>query len=116
VQTAHEDALRTAAELQVGVRGAQQRDQFIVDDLDHLLARLDRLDDFGADRLLPHRLDEILRDLEIHVRIQQRHAHVAQGVGHVIFADATLAGQVAEDVLQLAAEGIELGGEAKEGG
>ena len=58
--------------------------------------------DFGFDAL-----DEIARDLEIHVGFEQRHAHFAEGVADVVFGNLAEAAQVAERVLELAAQRIE---------
>ena len=48
-------------------------------------------------------LDEIPRDLEIHVGFQQRQPHLAQGLAGVGLGDLAQAAQVPEGVLQLAA-------------
>ncbi len=68
-----------------GVFGAKQRDQFVVDDLDDLLAGLNALDDFLAERLVLDPLDEVAGNLEIHIGLEQGDAHFAQG-----FADVAL--------------------------
>ena len=49
-----DDDRRDGVEVEVGDRAAQHLDQVIVDDLDDHLARRDRADDVGADRLGPH--------------------------------------------------------------
>ena len=94
---------RTAAEIQAGIGRAEQVHQFVVDDFDDLLAGLDALDDFRADGLGLDALDEIAGDLEIHVGLQQRHAHLAQGIGDVGLGNFAEAAQVAKGVLELAA-------------
>ena len=90
-----------------GILRAQQVHQFIVDDFDDLLAGLDALDDFRADGLGFDALDEIAGDLEIHVGFQQRHADFTQGFGDVGLGNFSEPAQVAEGVLELAAERIE---------
>ncbi len=74
-----------------------------MDDLDDLLAGLDAGDDFGAERLGFDALDEIARDLEIHVGVEQGHAHFAQGIADVALGNLAEAAQVAEGVLELGA-------------
>ena len=56
-----------------------------------------------TDRLGFDALDEIARDLEVHVRLQQGHAHFAQGIGDVALGNFSEAAQIAEGVLELAA-------------
>ncbi len=40
-----------------------------------------------------HRLDEGLHHRQGHVRLEQRHAHLAQGIGDVVFGDAAATAQ-----------------------
>src|SRR4030095_2348127 len=84
-----------------------QRDEFVVDNLDDLLAGLDALDHFDAEGFFAHAVDELLDDLEIDVGVQQRQANVAQAVGDVAFRNLPQPAQVAEDVLQLATQVVE---------
>ena len=86
-----------------GVGGAEQFREFVGNDFDDLLARLDAGDDFRTERLGLDALDEIARDLEIHVGFQQRHAHFAQGVADVALGNFSEAAQIAKGVLELAA-------------
>ena len=83
VKADHHQGGGAALEVQSGVLAAEQTDEFVVDDLDDLLAGMNARDDFLAQRFLAHALDEILHHLEIYVRIQQRHPHVAEAVGDV---------------------------------
>ena len=68
-----------------------------------LLARLDALHHFLPQRLVFDFLDEIARHLEIDIGVQQRHAHLAQGLARVGLGDFAQAAEVAEGVLQLLA-------------
>lgn len=73
----HDDGGRLGRHLQFRIFGAHELDQLVVDDFDDLLRGIERGED-----LLPHRLfrnvgDKLLGDLEIDVRFQQRHAHLA---------------------------------------
>src|ERR1044071_577668 len=61
--------------------------QFVVPQLDDLLAGADRLDLQRADGPLAHTLDESARDLEAHVRLEQMAADLAQRVGDVAFRE-----------------------------
>ena len=107
VQSAHEDAGRTAGEIQRRVLRAEQRHQFVIDDFDDLLAGLHRLNHFRAQRLLLHTLDEIARDLEVHIGVEQRHAHLAQRVADVALGNFPKPAQVFENLLQLVGQAVE---------
>jgi len=69
------------------VFGAEEIDELIVNDFDDLLPRLNALDDFLAEGFCFDALDEVARDLEIHVRFQQRHAHLTQRFANVFLGD-----------------------------
>ena len=86
---------------------ALQGDQFVVDDFDDLLSGLDALNHFRAKRPFLHALDEVARDFEIHVSLEQRHAHFAQRVGHVAVSDFSKPAQVFENLLQLVGQAVE---------
>ena len=45
-------------------------------------------------------LDEIARNLEIYISFQQRHAHFAQGIGHIAFGNPSETAQILESLLQ----------------
>jgi hypothetical protein len=51
----------------------------------------------AAGGLLLHRLDELARDGERNVGLQQRHAHLAHGGAHVILGQRALLGEPVED-------------------
>ena len=70
-----------------------------MNDFDDLLPRLNALHDLLAERFILDILDEVARDLEIHVRVQQRHAHLAQRLGHVGFGDLPQPAQIAKGLL-----------------
>ena len=84
-------------------------DQLVVDDLDDLLAGRQALEDLVADGLLADARDEVLDDLEVDVRLEQREADLAHGGIDVGLADPAAAGQVAERLAQPLAEGVEHG-------
>ena len=112
VQAAHHQAERlgkAARQVELAAIGTEQRDHFIADDFDDLLPRLDAGDDLLAERLFLHAGDELLGDLEIDVRIEQGHAHLAQCLGDVGFADLAEAPEVAEGFLEFIAERVKHG-------
>ena len=90
-------------------RRPTQRDQLLVDDLDHLLTRRQAVEHVGADGLLADARDEVLDDLEVDVGLEQGQADLAHGGVDVGFADPAAAGQVAERLAQPVAEGVEHG-------
>ena len=87
---------------EVEARGvfAEQRDQLVADDLDHLLGGRKRGQHFGADGLLADVLDQFVDDLEVDVGFEQGDANFAQGLGDVFFSERALAAKVLEDALQ----------------
>ena len=72
---------------------AERLDQRIVDDLDHHLAGLDRLDDGSADRLGARAVDERAHDLERDVGLEQRAAHLAHRGVDVLLGEGAAAGE-----------------------
>jgi hypothetical protein len=72
---------------------AQRFDQRIVDDLDHHLAGLDRLDDRSANRLGAGPVDERAHDLERDIGFEQRAAHLAHGGVDVLLGESAAAGE-----------------------
>ena len=112
VQAAHHQAERlceAARQVEFAALGAEQRDHLVADDFDDLLSGLDAGDDLLAERFLLHAGDELLGDLEINVRIEQGHAHLAQRLGDVGFADFAESPEVAEGLLEFIAERVKHG-------
>ena len=89
--------------------GAQDGGQLVVDDLDDDLAGVDALEHVLADGALLDTRHEVLDDLVVDVRLEQREADLAHGGVDVGLGDPAVAGQLAEDVAQAVAEGIEHG-------
>ncbi len=87
---------------EVEARGvfAEQRNQFVADDLDHLLGGRERGEHFAADGLLADVLDEVGDDLEVDVGFEQSDADLAQSFGDVFFGERALAAKALEDALQ----------------
>ena len=109
LETDHRHDGGVARQVEGAVAGRQERDQLVVDDLDHLLAGRQALEHLVADGPLAHAGDEVLDDLEVDVRLEQRKAHVAHGGIDVGLADPALAGQAAERLAKPLAECVEHG-------
>ncbi len=80
-----------------------------MDDLDDLLAGGDRFGDGLSGCLFLHRLDEIARDGQRHVGLEQGDADLAQGGFHVVFAERALFGQAVKDAGQAVGQIFEHG-------
>ena len=85
---------------QPALRVAEERDQFVADDLDDLLGRRQAAQHVLADRALAHAIDERLDDLEVDVGLEQRHADLAQRRLDDRLRQPRLAAQRAEHVLE----------------
>ena len=92
------------------VAGAHQRGQLVVDDLDDLLARGDRLDDVVAHRALADLRREVLHDIEIHVCFEQRKADLAHRAGNRLLVECPALPEIAECALKAVGERVEHGG------
>ena len=77
--------------------GAQHVDQLVMDDLDDHLAGLDRLQHRGADGLGAHLVGEGAHDVERHVGLEQRAAHLAQRRRDIRLRQRAAAGQAVQD-------------------
>ena len=108
LQADHQDHdRRDGVEVEVGDGAAQHLDQVIVDDLDDHLARRDRADDVGADRLGPHLVDELADDGQGDVGLEQGRAHLAQGGVDIGFGERTAPAQLVEYIAQTFAQTFE---------
>ena len=86
---------------------AEHVDEGIIDDLDDLLARADRADDFFADGAHAHLVDEVLDHRQRHVGLEQGYADFAQGFADVLFGQRAAPGQAVEDTAKAFAQGVE---------
>ena len=77
-----------------------QAHQLLVDDLHHGLARRQALQNVGADRPAPDLGDELAHHRQRHIRLEQRHAHVAQRVADVRLRQAPAPAQLVEGALK----------------
>ncbi len=74
----HDWHRRSGGKVEAAPRLPHQRHQLLVNDLDDLLGRCERLEDFLAERLAADRLRELLDDLEVDVGLEEREPHFAQ--------------------------------------
>ena len=102
MQPHHQDAIRVAGQIQPRILRTEQVHQFVVDNLDDLLSRLDALDDLLAERLGLDPFDEVAGHLEIHIGLEQREPDLPQRVADVGLGNLAQSAQVAEGVLQFA--------------
>jgi len=86
------------------VHGAHQLDEPIVDDADHLLARLEALGHLPAEGVVDDLVAEGRDHVEVHIGLEQGRAHVAHRVADVVFRDPAAAGELAEGVAQALGE------------
>ena len=72
---------------------AEGGDELLVDDLDDLLGRVERLGELGAEALLADARDEAADDREVDVGLEQGEADLAQHLVDVGLAEAALAAE-----------------------
>jgi len=107
VQTDQHDDGRFRLEREFGNAAAEQFDELVVDDLDHLLTGGHAFDHLLADALGPDSLDELRGDLDIYVGVEQREADFPHRFGDIGFGKGALPTQFSEHVMQLVAERFE---------
>ena len=86
-----------------GVAAEQDR-QFIVENLNDLLAWRDAAQNGFAERFVFDARDESLRDFKIDIGFEQREADLSQRGVDIRFADFSVATEIFEDLLQLVTE------------
>ena len=89
-----------ALDIDVGALVAHERDQLVVDDLDHHLLRLHRGEDVGADGLVLDGVAEFFRDLEADIGVQERLADIFYRLCDVDFGNLSFALQYLEGSFQ----------------
>ena len=80
-----------------------------------LLARLDALDRALTNDLDAHALDQVARNLEVHVRLEQGRAHGFEPLFDVLVGELALAAQGGEGGAEPVTQGFEHGGEEDSG-
>src|SRR3954468_15548439 len=86
---------------------AHQRRQLVVDDLDHLLARVELLGDLDPERALLDGVRELLDDLEVDVGLEQREADLAHGLVDVVLGQRAALTHPRQRALQLLRKRVE---------
>src|SRR6266567_5775503 len=90
-------------------RAAEQLDQLVVHDLDHVLARRERREDILPDGLDANALDEGLDDFEIDVGFEESNAHFAQGLLNILLRQPAEATEPVEDSSEARGKTVEHG-------
>ena len=96
-----------AAEGELGVAAAHERDELLVHDLHDLLRRREALHDLGAERALLDVRDELAHDLEVDVGLEQRQADLAHGGVDVLGGELAVALEALHDPLEAVGECVE---------
>ncbi len=91
------DGGRLRAQVERAHALAHHAHEFVVDDLDQRLAGREALVDLLADDLRLDAVDEGLDDRQRDVRLEQRHAHLAQRVGDVFLGQPAAAAKAFDD-------------------
>ena len=86
---------------------AEQLHQLVVDDLDDLLPRGERLEDVLADGLGADALDKRLDDLEVDVGLEERHAHLAERLLDILLRQPAVTPEPVEDRGQTLGKSVE---------
>ena len=100
----HHDIGSTRGEEQPARGAAQHLDQFVVNDLDHLLARGESIEHLLAEGLGAHPFDEGPNNLEVDVRFEQREADLPKGKVKMLRGQPTLSAEIPDNLLQLVGE------------
>ena len=101
LETRHQhDRRRARRERDPGGARPHQFRELVVDDLHDLLRGRNRLRDLLALGALLDVRDEVLDDLEVHVRLEQGEADLAHRLGDRLLVEAALLAEVAEDALE----------------
>jgi hypothetical protein len=85
--------------MELSLRAAQKRHEFLVDDLDDLLTRRETAEDLTADGPFLNAADKVFDDLEVDVSLKERKAHLAQSFLYIIFLKDASASKLLENRL-----------------
>ena len=109
LQAGHQDhGRRRGVDVQRGrLLATQHFDQTVIDDLDHLIGRLDRADHVLARGAFGGESDEVLDHRQGDVGLQQGHAHFAHRLGDVLFGQRAAPGNPVENACQSLVQGLE---------
>src|SRR5262249_51176768 len=103
----HDDRWRPGRHREPVGGAAKEIDQLAVHDRHDLLARGEALEDVVPHRLLADTLHEGPDDLEVDVRLEERHPHLAECLLDVVLGEAAGAPETVEDRLQTLRQGFE---------
>ena len=87
----------------------EQIDQRAMHRADHVLPRREALEHLLADGVRAHGRDEVLHDLKMNVGLEERDAHLAQGILDVLLGQLPAAAQALEDGIESCAQIVEHG-------
>ena len=93
LQAGEEDHGGRAAESEPRVARAHERGELLVDDLHHLLPRREAPQDVLSERALLDRGSEVTRDLEVHVRLEEREPDLAHRLRDGVLVEADRSGR-----------------------
>ena len=98
LQARHQDhGRRLRREIERRVRLAHERAELAMHEANERLAGREAADHFGAERLCPDRVDEMLHHRQRDIRLEQRDAHLAQRLLDVRLREARFAADVLDD-------------------
>ena len=83
---------------------AEQLQQLVADDLEHLLIGRELQQDFGAERLGADVREQLVGHVDVDVAFEQRFANAGERGVQVLFVELALAAQVLEDALEFFCE------------
>jgi hypothetical protein len=98
-----------AREMEDPVARAEERGELLVDDRDDLLTGGEALEDLGAEGALADAGDEVLDDLEVDVRLEEREADLAHRGIDVRLGDAAAPREGRQRTAEAVAQGVEHG-------
>ena len=95
----HDDRRRILREVQRAIHArAEHRGELLVDDLHHLLGRIERFGNLGAERALANAAGEGTHHVERHIGVEQRAADFADGAVDISLGKLALALQMLEGI------------------
>ena len=108
LQTGHQNhRRRLGGQIEPFIGRAHELDQLIIDNLNQHLSGRQTLGHCLAERLFADILNKLTHHRQRHIRFQQRHAHGAQGVLNIVFAQTTLTAQIGQNRLEAILERLE---------
>jgi hypothetical protein len=105
----HDDARRFPRGRQPALRVSEQSQHLVAHDAHDLLIRREAAEDFLVDGPIAHPIDERLDDLEVDVRLEQRHPDFPECQLDGLFREPSLPADAAENVLQACGKGLKHG-------